>query len=230
MVSRLHIAIAISVALHASVFLVRCEQDPIEERLDETVLDLQAEEEILPEVQAPVMAPPVAALPPPPPPMAEAPPEPEVPPPPDAPTEVMRPIDSAPQIEAPPQTPIVTAYVPGPTAPKGTPSGVSGSGNSEMGVIGAEVLDNRDFKPFGNQKPTYPEVPRKLNLEGSVSLKILVGPQGKVEEVQVIQWTGHPTFAESAKSTASVWKFAPPRYQGKPAKAWYKRTIEFRLQ
>jgi len=229
MISRIHIAIAISIALHASVFLVRCDKDAVPELMDETVLDIQSEDEPLPEIQAPVAAPPQAALPPPPPPMAEAPPEPEVAPPPDAPTEVMRPKDTPPPPEAPPAASPVVPAITGASSPTGKPGGVSGTGNSEVGEVGAETLDNRDFKPFGNQKPTYPEVPRKLNLEGSVTLRILVNAQGKVEEVQIVKWTGHPSFGESAKNTAMSWKFAPPRFHGKPAKAWYNRTIEFRL-
>jgi protein TonB len=228
---RIHIAIALSIALHASVFLVRCQEEPIPERLDETELNFEPDEIPPPEIEAPTASPPPAALPPPPPPLAEAPPEPETPPPPDAPTEVVQPKDTPPPVEAPPpESAIVPAGMPGPTSPQGKPGGVAGTGNSEVGTLGAESLDNRDFKPFGNQKPTYPEVPRRLNLEGSVTLRILVDPKGKVEEIQVVRWTGHPTFAESARATASLWKFAPPRYQGKPAKAWYNRTIEFRLR
>lgn len=223
--SRLHLALLVSLALHASFFLVRCAESPVTQPLDETLVDLQSEEP-LPEIEAP--APQSAPPPPPPPPIQELPPEPADPPP-DAPTETVRKPEPSPPVPDAPASPIESPQS-SPNSQAQAPSPVThGSGNSEGSVVGVESLDNKNFKPFGNQKPTYPEVARRMGLEGSATLRILVDSQGKIEKIEVEKWTGHPSFATAASATAQGWRFAPPRFQGKAAKAWYTRTIAFRL-
>lgn len=224
------LALLLSIALHSALLVVQCKQSaPVQENTE--IVELLEEPEELPELEAPtptVTPPP----PPPPPPVAVKDPPPETPPP-DAPTELVKKMDSTP----PPKEPIKELVVEQPMAPNtptnpaSTSSRSGPSGDSEpTNTVGTDQLDNSDFKPFGNTKPSYPEAPRKMGIEGLVEMIIVVNPEGRVQSIEVVRFTGHPSFAESAKATAKNWRFAPPRSKGKPVKARYKRTIEFRLR
>ena len=240
------IALALSLGLHASVVLVRCGPAPTVPEPQETLVELKVPE-------PPVVAASARGGGSPPPPRhvqpAPEPPKPnEPPPPPPTPDDVVvqKPVDSTPPTQ--PSQPTAPENPGLPPLPPGTRTlvGGNGRGNGEgqgegdapgkgsggngTAIVGSEQLDNRDFKPFGNQKPTYPEVARQLNVEGYAELQIIVGTSGKVESITVLKWKGHPSFGEAAKETARAWRFAPPRHNGNPAKALYVRTIEFRLQ
>ena len=221
--NRLYVAIAISITLHAVILLVRCEPTVPDRVMDETLIELQSEEPA-PVVEAPKQAPPP---PPPPPPVQQQPSPVETPP--EAPAETVTPVDSSPPpTEIQPTTPVVTAS----SDPSAKPSSnlEATHGHSEGTPVGAETLDNKNFKPFGNQKPNYPEMARRMGIEGSATLRILVNEKGQVEHIEVTQWKGHPSFGHAATTTARAWRFAPPRYRGQPTKAWFTRTIAFQLR
>lgn len=55
--------------------------------------------------------------------------------------------------------------------------------------------------------PEYPEIARKLDLHGTVKLKVWITADGAVRKVEYIG--GHPLLAESAVKTVKSWKFAP---------------------
>lgn len=220
--SRLYFAIALSITLHAVILLVRCEPTVPDRVLDETLVELQSEEPA-PVVEAPQKSPPP---PPPPPPPVATPPQ-ETPP--EAPAETVTPVDSTPPpMETPPPTPVVSASSDPSAKPSSNP--LATQGHSEGHPVGAETLDNKNFKPFGNQKPNYPEMARRMGIEGSATLRILVNEKGQVEQIEVTQWKGHPSFGQAATATARAWRFAPPRYRGQPTKAWFTRTIAFQLR
>jgi periplasmic protein TonB len=225
---RLVLALLVSIGLHAGLLLVRCGAPaPVAEELSETLVDLQSEEPPVP-VEAPTQA--ASPPPPPPPPVVSA-----IPPPedvaPDAPTETVRPPE--PQVPVPtppaPASAVESAASDPASTTMATTAARNGTGNSEAAPVGAETLDNRDFKPFGNQKPAYPEVARRMGVEGSATLRILVNVRGQVEKIEVEKWSGHSSFGSAAVATAEKWRFAPPRQKGRPVPVWYTRTIAFRL-
>jgi len=222
---RYTIALGFSIALHAGLLLSHCDGNaPMESHLEETLVDLQSEEP--PE---PVVAAPVAASPPPPPPPAAEIPPPVEPPSPDEPSENLRPLEKTPIPPPPNPSPIASTQEHTNTTPSSNATTSQVTGNSEAALVASETLDNRDFKPFGNQKPAYPEIARRMGLEGSATLRILVDSKGSVAQIEVTRWTGHASFASAAEATARTWRFAPPRLHGKPVQAQYTRTIAFRL-
>lgn len=234
------LAILVSVLLHASLLLVQC-QGKVETIESAEMIELVEDAPEIPEIQAPVESPSTQEPPPPPPPIPVQEPPPQEPPPPDIPTEQVQKVDTLPIEKTPQPEPVVERATHEPTKPNSqasastgnTPGKGAGSGNGDSEAIptlGSAQLDNGDFKPYGNAKPTYPEVARKLGIEGEVVLDLVISPEGKVQSIQVIQVTGHASFADAASATARNWRFAPPRYQGKPVKARYRRSIGFRLR
>ncbi|MFT7698575.1 MAG: protein TonB [Candidatus Krumholzibacteriia bacterium] len=77
-------------------------------------------------------------------------------------------------------------------------------------------------------KPKYPEVARMAQVEGTVIVKVLVGPDGSVLEAQVIQ-SVHSLLNKAAIEAAFKCKFIPGKQRNIPVKAWMALPFNFRL-
>jgi protein TonB len=55
--------------------------------------------------------------------------------------------------------------------------------------------------------PQYPSVARRMNIQGSVRIEILVAPNGTVKSLEVKG--GHPLLADSAQNAVRQWKWEP---------------------
>ena len=82
----------------------------------------------------------------------------------------------------------------------------------------------------GFQKPAYPEVARRLRVEGDVVMRLHVDAQGKVTRVEVV--TGVSTTSgidAAAVSAARGARFRPATLDGRPVASTYLLTLPFRL-
>jgi TonB family protein len=57
------------------------------------------------------------------------------------------------------------------------------------------------------EDPQYPEVAKKINLHGTVKLKIWITADGVVRRVEYLG--GHPVLAESALEAVKNWRYEP---------------------
>jgi len=87
-----------------------------------------------------------------------------------------------------------------------------------------------DFKPHPVRivTPEYPREARRRKLEGKVVLRVLVGKDGAVEEVEVLN--GPAVFREAARAAARQFRFRPGKHEGHRRKVWMIMPIEFKLQ
>jgi len=53
--------------------------------------------------------------------------------------------------------------------------------------------------------PTYPDIARRLNLEGTVKVEVVVGSDGLVKDTKVIG--GHPLLVDAALKALRDWKY-----------------------
>lgn len=113
----------------------------------------------------------------------------------------------------------------GPTS--GEPGGIS----IDLDAPPAEPILARDAdrEPtlISAKKPLYPDLPREAGVEGDVMLRLLVGFDGRVEEVTVMK--GVPMLNEAATSAARHWVFTAPMFNGKPVRVWVDVPVRFRL-
>jgi TonB family protein len=54
-------------------------------------------------------------------------------------------------------------------------------------------------------EPEYPEIAAKMNLHGTVKLKIWISPEGSVRRLEYVG--GHPLLAESGLKAVKTWKY-----------------------
>jgi TonB family protein len=64
---------------------------------------------------------------------------------------------------------------------------------------------NPERRVVRREEPEYPTIAAKMNLHGTVRLKIWISPDGTVRRLEYIG--GHPTLAESALRAVKMWKY-----------------------
>ena len=77
--------------------------------------------------------------------------------------------------------------------------------------------------------PDYPDVARAADLEGDVQLRAIVGSDGKVSNVEVLQ-SVHPVLDDAARKAVLQYEYAPGRRNGTPEAATVRITVSFRLR
>lgn len=56
-------------------------------------------------------------------------------------------------------------------------------------------------------EPTYPDLARRMNLQGAVKLMVIVLPNGNVKDTKVMG--GNPILVNAAMDALKKWKFEP---------------------
>ena len=69
-----------------------------------------------------------------------------------------------------------------------------------------EKVTDSKRKVLNRVVPTYPELARKMGIQGKVRLLVLVAPNGKVKSTQILG--GSPVLAKAAGDAIGKWKFA----------------------
>lgn len=81
--------------------------------------------------------------------------------------------------------------------------------------------------PVREVRPIYPRFAADAGITGTVLLHVLVGADGRVEEVRVL--ASVPVLNEAAIEAARHWVFRPARVSGRPVRVWVALPISFRL-
>jgi protein TonB len=78
-------------------------------------------------------------------------------------------------------------------------------------------------------KPEYPSASRRMEEEGTVSLRFLVGIDGKIIQSEVEKSSGYKRLDEAARAGLSKCQFKPATVDGKPEQAWTTLRYVWRL-
>ena len=71
----------------------------------------------------------------------------------------------------------------------------------------AFAQDHAERKVRIRVDPVYPDIARKMKLNGVVRVQVVVSPNGNVKETKVIG--GHPILVTAAVDAVKKWKFDP---------------------
>ena len=61
--------------------------------------------------------------------------------------------------------------------------------------------------------PDYPELARKMNLQGTVKLRVTVAPSGTVKSVETLG--GSPLLVKAAENAIYKWRWIPTKEESK---------------
>lgn len=80
------------------------------------------------------------------------------------------------------------------------------------------------------EKPEYPSASRRLEEEGTVSLRFLVGVDGRVMQSEVEKSSGYKRLDEAARAGLAKCLFKPATVDGKPEQGWASMKYTWRLE
>jgi TonB family protein len=76
-------------------------------------------------------------------------------------------------------------------------------------------------------RPIYPEVAHSAGIEGTVSMRVLIGKEGGVEQISVV--SGEPALRNAAMEAVRRWRYRPFMLDGEAVSVVTTVNLEFRL-
>jgi protein TonB len=82
-------------------------------------------------------------------------------------------------------------------------------------------------KALNKPSPTYPQIAKAANVQGPVSVQVMIDEQGHVISAKAT--SGNPLLLQAAQQTALRWTFTPTLLSGQPVKVTGVVTFNFVL-
>ena len=113
-----------------------------------------------------------------------------------------------------------------PPAPAAASAPAASAASSALSAANndAEVI------PLNEVLPVYPDNARRRGIEGYVKLAFTITPNGKVENVRVVESSPKNVFDREARRAAVRWRFAPRSEGGRAVAREAVKTLQFRLE
>lgn len=137
---------------------------------------------------------------------------------------VERPVDNGPIVFDDPLPPIPAAT--------GTAEG-AGSGTAiDPPAIPAPVVVAPGLDPryAGDLQPDYPAAERRMGNPGKVTVRVLIGIDGRVKEVEPVSATSDAFFRATRDQALRRWRFRPGTRDGVPQAAWRTMSVTFVME
>jgi periplasmic protein TonB len=189
-------------------------------------LVLSAEVRKIIKIDTPFIAEPIDAPKPPPPPDVKPKPQPKVQTPPvdqvfTPPTKIdLPPVDTIKGIDVIPPPPTLTP--PG----TGTEIGTVIEKKVPPPVFIEAGIDSRYANLF---QPPYPSSEIRAGNEGRVVVRVLIGIDGRVKQVEKVSATSDAFFAAAERQALTKWRFKPATKDGVPFEQWKQMSLRFQL-
>ncbi|MBC7985832.1 MAG: energy transducer TonB [Sphingomonadaceae bacterium] len=113
----------------------------------------------------------------------------------------------------PPAPPLPSPPLPAPPAPR------------EPVFVGARLASSASAL-----QPTYPSAMRRAGTEGRVTVRVRIGADGRVKEVQLVSATNDHFFEATRRQALSRWRFEPATRDGVRVESWQTQTVVFRME
>ena len=125
--------------------------------------------------------------------------------------------------------PDVELFLPGVAGTHGAEGAGQGHG---MPVEKIHSLDEVDRLPvrLHHVEPVYPSWALEQEIEGSVTLSLVIGADGGVSDVAVQESSGYADLDRSAAAAVRLWRFAPALSRGKAVTVRATQRIRFSLR
>ncbi|WP_162806571.1 energy transducer TonB [Sphingosinicella terrae] len=147
-----------------------------------------------------------------------------------------------PPISRPTTTPTVIDLPPlgrtvdGPPVPAPPlPGPVGTAGTASLGEAAPRLTPLRidaEFDPrFADAlQPPYPASEQRAEREGTVRVRVTIGPDGRVKAIQRLGATSDAFWAATERHARSRWRFRPATLDGVPVESTKTLTLHFRLE
>ena len=102
------------------------------------------------------------------------------------------------------------------------------TGNSND-ALGLNQVDQPPQKISGDS-PVYPLWAKAKKTKGTVTLRFIVGSDGKVHNIKIHSLRGDERFATAAKKAVEKWRFKPAVNRARPVAVWCFQKIQFQFE
>ncbi|HEX9407178.1 MAG TPA: energy transducer TonB [Thermoanaerobaculia bacterium] len=147
--------------------------------------------------------------------------------------------------DPPPPSALMLAPAPGPPAvgvPGGNADGKLGGdlAGSIHGVAGGVAFpddgrvhismnESLPLLPISQDYPAYPDEAKKKQLEDQVIVRYVIGKNGRVISVEIIDHAHEPMFDKATVEAIKQWRFRPMIKDGKPVEVVHDLAVNFQL-
>ncbi|MEP9358984.1 TonB family protein [Sphingomonas sp. KR3-1] len=94
----------------------------------------------------------------------------------------------------------------------------------------AFFVARRDPRYADAFQPEYPAIELRGQRDGKVSVKVLVGADGRVKAVEQVSATSPAFFDATRRQALSKWRFKPATRGGVAEESWLTLSVTFRIQ
>lgn len=81
-----------------------------------------------------------------------------------------------------------------------------------------------------DMQPPYPPTLARAEVEGKAEIRILIGTDGRVKQVEEVSATDPGFFEATRRQALRHWRFKPATQDGVPIESWRTMTVRFQLQ
>lgn len=93
-------------------------------------------------------------------------------------------------------------------------------------VLRDAAINPRYLRDF---QPEYPAGERRAEREGLVVVKVLIGVDGRVRQVERVSAASDAFFAATERQALAKWRFTPATRDGAPIESWRTMTVRFQM-
>ena len=107
----------------------------------------------------------------------------------------------------------------------------AGDGGTQVVLPPEPVLTAVGLDPrfAGVLQPPYPAALERAEIEGSVTVRVQIGPDGRVTAVEPVRADDPAFFASTRDWALKRWRFRPATRDGVPIAAWITKTVRFQI-
>lgn len=118
-----------------------------------------------------------------------------------------------------------------PHDPPPIPGPAEGTGTTvvETPPLPALIGAVQDPRYAGQFQPDYPALEIRNAREGLVSVRVLIGTDGRVKAVEQVSATSSAFFDATRRQALSKWRFKPATRGGVPQESWKTMKVRFEL-
>lgn len=124
-------------------------------------------------------------------------------------------------VPQPPPPPVAAAVIATPAPAPAAPPAPPPPPKVELPSTNAEYLQN--------PKPVYPAMSKRLNEQGKVLVRVLIGIDGAPQKSEIRQSSGFERLDQAAQNTVMAWRYVPGKRGGVPEAMWFVVPITFIL-
>lgn len=79
-------------------------------------------------------------------------------------------------------------------------------------------------------QPDYPTSLARQGIEGVTTVRVLIGTDGRVKQVELVSTTEPDFFTATKRQALRYWRFTPATRDGVAVESWREMTVRFKLE